>query len=1058
MLIKSVSKYKINRMLTKKYILLILSLASGLLLLAQENSLRGNVFSDAGQAVEGVAITIEGSKGLAVTDSTGAFSIADVDQKWIKISPIGAYKGKRIFIDGEHDIKIYLSAKDRQSVHDEVSTGYGLATTNQLLSKLSKPSTDNDFYTKSAQDINVLMQGDVEGIYTRSYSGSPQGGSYSYLRGIRSMNGNNQPLYVIDGLIIEKSALVNSLLDGTNIDPLSTLEINDIVSVDVLRNAAATAIYGAKGSNGVIIIKTLKPTDTKTMINLSLQSGLNMQPSQYTQLDKVQYKTFAKEMLATSSSMEENFAVEYPGLYATEADGELYYPYQHNTNWQDEIYQNSMFSKAYLSITGGDEVGKYGVSVGYQNNSGIIKETGNDRLSLRFISDFSVLPKVNMFVSTNLSYSKSILKETSSAIETNPILAALAKNPLMGIYNYDADGNQISTYQDVDELGVSSPSVIIDGYSATNDNYRFNTSIAFEGEVMEHLDFGIKGGLNYNTVQEEIFQPDNGMEYYYGGEVYNASKASNNKLFVLSTDNYLKYNNIYDDKHELTAFAGFRLSQSTIENDWVVGKNLPSDEYQNIGDADATLTSSGGDKLTWQWLSYYTSASYAYKGKYLASLSGSIDGSSRIGKSYGKGLIIGDQPYGAFGAVGLGWRISNEQFLQDIYAIEDLKFRVSYGVTGNDDIGEYSSLDYYVTGQYRELLGLNKTTLANTEIGYEYNYEFNPGIDLALWGNRVALSLDYFHTVTKDAMIYANATSYSGYDVQAVNGLEMKNTGYEVSLNVRAVSTPKFKVDALFNISTYNNEVVSIKGDQLITEALGAEFITQSGSEVNSFYGYQMEKVFSTTAEAASAHEGTDYLYSNRGLPFEAGDVKYTDQNNDGIINDDDKVILGSPNPDLYGGFGLNFKYGGWSLNSLFNFALGGEAFNYVKYMNESMSSLNNQNISTLNRWQYEGHETEMPRAQMDDPVGNTDFSSRWVEDNSYLRLKRVELAYTITNSTSVFKNMTFSVSGENLLTFTNYTGADPEFSYMPTTMSQGLDYGATPQYKRVLFSVKLGL
>jgi len=421
-------------------------------------------------------------------------------------------------------------------------------------------------------------------------------------------------------------------------------------------------------------------------------------------------------------------------------------------------------------------------------------------------------------------------------------------------------------------------------------------------------------------------------------------------------------------------------------------------------------------------------------------------------------IKINSIPFGLFYGGGLGWRVSNESFLKQLSWLEELKLRVSYGKTGNDDYGEATATRYYEAMKFRGSVGLSPALIFNEELTYETVNLLTTGVDLALWGNRLTLNVDLFSSETSNMFIYKEIESYFGYDFRPENNGKMKNKGIDLGLFFRVIDYHDFKWDIQGTWSTIENEVTEIEGDKLVTELIGADIVNKVGEQANSFYGFLFNGVYSTTAEAQSAN-----LVNDRLIPYEAGDAKFSDLSGpdnvpDGIINDYDKTVIGSSLPEFYGGINNKFSFRRWSLNAFIQFVKGNEVFNYVRYRNESMTGFENQSKNVLNRWQYEGQETSVPRASWSDPVGNSSFSTRWIEDGSYVRLKNISLTYTIDEKFLAFRNAQFYLSANNVFTLTNYLGYDPEFAYSRSHFEQGIDYGLMPQSRQFIIGVKLGL
>lgn len=510
--------------------------------------------------------------------------------------------------------------------------------------------------------------------------------------------------------------------------------------------------------------------------------------------------------------------------------------------------------------------------------------------------------------------------------------------------------------------------------------------------------------------------------------------------------------------HMITSNTGFNLQTNKYQFDWGLTKNAhENDEYRMIQDGQNNLREIGGLNRNWNWLSIYEYITYAYQDKYILTGSVSVDGSSRVGANAINTFMIDNQPFGLFYSSGAAWRISQESFLNQFSWLEELKIRVSLGKSGNDDIGEASATNYYQAIKFRQTVGLFPATIPNDQLSYETVFQINPGVDLSFFGNRYTLSFDIFNSTTDNMIIFSPLESFLGYDLRMENGGKMTNKGWEITTFLRVIEKGSFKWDVSANLSSFTNEVTELKGDKLSYPIPGGEKINMVGETANSFYGYNFEGVYSTQSEAAN-----DGYVNAKGMPFQAGDAKFEDISGPGgepdkVINEYDKTIIGSALPELFGGLKNTFSYKKFSLSATLQAVYGNEVFNYLRYRNESMSSLINQSAAVLNRWQYDGQITTVPKASWEDPMGNSSFSSRWIEDGSFLRLKNVTLSYRIPDKFLTFRNAEFYLSANNILTFSNYLGYDPEFAYSFSQVNQGVDYGQTPQVRQFIAGVKLG-
>lgn len=1021
---------------------------------------KGVVVSGTNTPVSNITISIEGSGQLpVVTNDAGEFSIkSDAGNNWLILSPVSDFKTKRVFLNNRTELKIYLTDNDLSSGDDPITI---------LSQKMNKKDIVSSYFEMNAggsdktgaNSIDEYMQGKIPGLNVIRREGAPGSGAIGFLRGINSINSNNQALYIVDGIPIENPGIFKSNLEGFGYDPLGAVNLMDISKVTLVKDPTITSVYGSKASNGLVFIETLDPSATQTSIDVDLRTGYSLQPSNLIpQLNAGQHKTLASEELFSSGLIEEDIKLAYPNLFLEKSDAR-FIDYQHNTNWQEKIFADAMFTNLNLRVKGGDAIARYGLSFGYTTSKGIVKTTGYDSYNLRFVGRLNIFRWLRMNAGVSMNYNTSEMKESARVKETSPILAALSKSPMLNPYQYDLDGNLITALAEVDELGVSNPVAIIDRFKASNSNYHFLSTMGFEGQINKNLLLISNFSLTYNALKEQIFMPNHGMAHYYNNEAINVAKATTNYLLSIYNNTYLSYKKVFNKIHSLTSNTGFNIMTNKYQLDWGLAMNAhENDQYQSLGDGADNLRRIGGENRNWNWLSVYEKINYAFKDKYLLSASVSVDGSSRVGDNATNTFKIGNNPFALFYGAGLGWRISSEPFINKLGWLDELKLRASFGKSGNDDIGESNASDYYQAVRFRETVGLYPAIIPNSKLSYETVSQLNTGADIGLWGNRVSFTIDVFQTTVNDMLILTPMKSYLGYSVRPENGGKMKNKGYELSAAFRIVDNRSFKWDLQANYTKVENEIVNLTGDRMIDQIEGGEVVNQVGSAANSFYGYVFEGVYSTETEANAANLVNDKL-----VKYSAGDAKFTDLSGpngtpDGIINQYDKTVIGSSMPDFFGGIQNTFTYKRWSLNTLVNFVSGNEIFNYVRYQNEKMTGLENQSATVLNRWQYDGQVTDVPRAIWKDPVGNSSFSTRWLEDGSYVRLQNISLSYRIPNKFFQFRNAEFYVSANNILTVSKYLGYDPEFSYSYSHSEQGVDYGQTPQARQFIVGIKLGL
>jgi TonB-linked SusC/RagA family outer membrane protein len=1029
---------------------------------AQDSLLvKGIVLSNAGKPIPNVSVNIEGSfQQPVVTNDSGEFTIKSATgNEWLAISPTGNYKEKYLFLNNRTNLKVFLTSSDLFSGNDKMTILNKPVQRRNVAFSYAEPDM-KDMHHSSTVSFDQYLQGRISGAFVVNSSGDQGSPAMVNIRGVRSINTTNQPLYIVDGVPVVSQGVFNSNLEGYSYNQLCNVNPFDISKITVVKDPAITSVYGTNGSNGVIFIETLDPKTTETTVDIDFRSGVSLSPSNLIpQLDGTQHRTLMQEVLFSSGLNEEDNKLRYPSLFLSEGDAG-YINYQHNTDWQKLIFNNSRSTNINVLIKGGDEIARYGLSFGYTNDKGIIKSTDLQGYNLRFVGRVNILKWLKMNTGLSLNYSAANLKAAATSPETSPIMTSLAKSPLLGPYRYDLDGNRLTTLAEVDAIGVSNPQAIIDNYSAQNHNYNFTAYADFEGIINKNVSIKSKVALTYNVLKESIFLPYHGMQRYYNGEAWNVTKNSNNSIQTFYNNTYLDVDKSFGMNHHLTSNTGVNMQTNQYQFDMGLSKNAnENDKYRSLGKGPKNLWEIGGQNRTWNRLTAYENLFYSFKDKYLFSGSISLDMSSRLGKNAINTVKLSGVPYGLFYSGGIAWRLSNESFLKTISWLEDVKIRISAGKTGNDDIGESSASNYFQAAKYNQTVGFFPAVIPNDKLSYETVNQIDAGIDISLWGNRFTATADVFQSNTDNMLIYRPVDTYLGYYFRTENGGSLTNKGWEMTTFLRVIDKKSFKWDISLNLSSVKNKVTAIIEDKpLVSPIDGAEIVNKVGAPANSFYGYIYKGVYSTQLEASNAN-----LTNNKNYHFQGGDAIFEDISGptgkpDGVINDYDKTVIGSALPEYFGGIENTFTYKRWRLSTFLQFVKGNDVFNYVRFKNEQMSGLQNQSQNVLNRWQYEGQVTDVPRALWNDYMGNGAFSTRWIEDGSYLRVKSITLSYIIPNKFLTFRNAEFYVSVYNILTFTKYLGYDPEFAYSFSQINQGVDYGTTPQPRQFIAGIKIGL
>ena len=488
------------------------------------------------------------------------------------------------------------------------------------------------------------------------------------------------------------------------------------------------------------------------------------------------------------------------------------------------------------------------------------------------------------------------------------------------------------------------------------------------------------------------------------------------------------------------------------------GYNTGSDYMTALGNTTSDLRYLTGTEFTDRRMAWYLNADYGFLNKYFLNFGMSMETSSRFGNDAG-GLGLCGVSWGCFPSVSGAWLISSENFMRDLDFVNSLKLRVAYTMSGNDRLPVFATRTYFTSGQVaNDATGLVLANIGNEQLKWETTGRANVGLDFSILSNRLSMNIDWFYSRTKDLVTLRSLNEEAGLQYYYDNGGEMENRGFEIGANARVVDTKDFKFNVGLTVGHYKNEVTSLPNGSFTTEVCGGTVLTEVGQPAGVFYGYRTDGVYSTAKEASDA--GLAILSSSgQRIPFSAGDMRFVDVHADGVIDEKDRVVIGDPNPDIYGNFNLNFRWRDLELGALFTYSLGNDAYNALRADLESGSSLSNQSVAMENRWMADGQVTDIPRVTYEDPMGNARFSDRWIEDASYLKFKRLMLSYHVPlRSTSFLQGVSVWAAVNNLCTLTKYLGPDPEFSYGQSVLYQGVDAGLTPQSRSFQIGVKLSL
>jgi TonB-linked SusC/RagA family outer membrane protein len=926
-------------------------------------------------------------------------------------------------------------------------------------------------------DMENLLGADMRSI---SRSGGPGFGNAMFIRGLGSLTANAQPLIVIDGVVQDMQQTRQALHYGDYINLLLNLNPEDVEKVTVLKNA--TALYGAKGGNGVILIDTKRGHSMATRIDANIGVGVTLEPRTPSVMDASQYRIYATEMLGTYPKIEQytdpntfKFLIDDPSKY-------YYAKYHNDTDWKDEVYRSALSQNYNINVQGGDDVGMYNLSLGYTDGQSTARDNGFNRLNVRFNTDINIINKLT--TRFDMSYTKvnrdvfdngapeSLTKSTI----TSPTFLALIKSPFLNPYTYNNVTHQLSsTLSDADDyltvldpdLTLGNPTALLANGSAINKNRvemtHFNTVIAPRFEFNPHLSITEVFSYTLDRVSQRYYRPEGGVPTFLIegiGRVQNMSMSMFSKETSVMSDTRLDWSKQLRE-HYISAYGGMRFTSFAFDDNEPQGQyaSAGNDKMPNITKDMDFIDATGADDA-WRSMTWYGNVDYNYRNRYFAQVSLALETCSRFGKEADGGVKIGGVTWGIFPNIQLGWALTNEEWFPKIKGINYLLLKAGFDISGNDDINNYAARTSFNVHKY-----LYKSTAAvlenigNESITWEKTSKINFGFKSYLLNNRVGLDFDFYLNHTSNLLTLKTFENpIAGINNYWSNGGSLDNTGFEVTLTGKPLVSKDLNIELGVSAGHYKNKVKSLPNDSRIyvdgvkdaqgytTSIYGTDNIaTIVGQPVGVFYGYKTDGVLTSNQEAASAGKnGYLYLTDATGARqnFKAGDMRFVDINGDGEISEADKTIIGDPNPDIYGNIFGNISWKNLTLHIGFNYSLGNDIFNYQRSLLEGGFNFYNQSTAMTNRWRAEGQQTDIPRISYEDPMGNSRFSDRWIEDGSYLRLKTVNLTYKVPVNYSWLQGLSVWAEANNLFTITRYLGNDPEMSVNNAVLYQGIDAG----------------
>ena len=1052
----------------------------------QAKKVTGTV-SDAMGPVIGASVVIKGTSNGVATDFDGNFSLNASQGQTLVISYIG-YITKEVKIGAQAHYDITLE-EDKKVLDEVVVVGYGTMKKSDLAGS-SFTMDEKALKGSNITNIDQSFQGRVTGVSAVQTSGAPGSSSSIRVRGQATINAGAEPLYVIDGVIFQGSAasgaslgLGDALGNGSvsTVSPLSTINPADIVSMEVLKDASATAIYGAQGANGVVLITTKRGKAGEAKFTYDGSFSINRQMKRLDILNLREFAEFYNDMAAQGEISQPDETYSDPSILGK------------GTNWQDAIFQTALQHQHQISAQGGTDAVKYYVSGGFMNQEGTIIGSKFSRFSFR--SNLDAQLKKWLKLGLNVSYTQTSDNLKLADSDEGIINYSLVTPPDIQIY--DINGN----YSHVSKEGFTSPNPIAMAMEddILLDRQKLNGSIFADIYPISHVTWHTELGFDLSWSKAETYNPRINLGTWNRDQ--NQSRIQKNSSKFWAFKNYITYSNQFG-KHSITAMLGQEAWESKYDYASVFNTNLPNDIVHNpaLGTGDPQIGYGFGSS---SMASFFTRETYNYDDRYLATYTYRYDGSSNFGPN---------KRWAGFHSFAVAWRFSNEAFVKKFAEkwLSNGKLRIGWGQTGNSSIGGYkwgSAMSVMDTG-----LGVSyrPANLKNLDIQWETQEQVNIGLDLGFLDGRINLTLDWYKKTSKDMLMKLNLPSIMGTQGNESSALaapygnfgDIENTGFEIALNTKPIISKTFTWSSDFQISFNKNKLKSLSGSTALPGyGQWTDVVSRSvpGESLYNFYGYEVEGVYKdfndilnspvntlqknnpivTNADGTKSWSTDATQYNPKSTTW-VGDLKYKDVNGDGIIDENDKTNIGSPLPDFTFGWNNTFTYKNFDLNIFINGSVGNKVGNYMKMKLTHMNSpWSNQLTDVKDRTRLEPIDgnysdywynnianvrtignSSIPRASINDPNDNDAWSSRYIEDGSYIRLKAITLGYTFDKDLIKhigLTNLRLSFMATNLLTITKYDGYDPEIGASTASNNVfGLDNGRYPSPTSFTFSVNL--
>ncbi len=998
-------------------------------------TISGMVRDEANNPVVGAQIIEIGTNNGVITDVQGKFKLS-IRKKGslVRISSMGYELYEMTVNESKGDIQIMLK-EDVKKLNEIVVIGYGTMKKRDVSGSISSINSES-LENTPVKNLMSAIQGRASGVQVVSSSGAPGDGMSVTIRGQSTLNSGNDPLYVIDGVPVETNSL--SKLNGYEshgLNPLADINPQDIESIEILKDGSSTAIYGSRAANGVILITTKRGKEGKPQINLNVYTGVSNITRKLSVLNASQWRDIIKDTYKNLDAYNNATTPTEPHWTAIDSLNPMN---SGDVDWQDVMYRTAMQKQISLSIIGGTQAARYSINTSYLDQDGIILNSNYKRITSRLNVDFKVTDKINTGYSVSFTNGRNNRINAGGTGNNSLVQSILVRPPVYSL-TYP-DGTPINYFN-----GKRNPVGLAEECTHLNTTNRIIGNQYIEFELIKNLKFKTNISLDFINMKEDEFYPTT-VDYRTG---YNSGSVSSTNNLTWANENYLTYSKLFNEKHNFLALAGFSQQAWKYERTGLSGTYFASDNIRTLNGAGTISGTSVNIATEHSLMSAFGRIGYDYLSRYLFQANIRADASSRFGK---------ENRWGYFPSASFAWRFSDEKFMKNIKLIEDGKLRFSVGQTGNESIGDYVSQGEFTLGaNYLDYSGAYPSSMPNYNLSWETTTQYDAGLDISLFKGRVNFSSDLYLKRTTDLLFNVPIPETTGFSSISQNIGEIQNKGLEFALTTQNL-VGAFKWTSNLNIGLNRNKIISLPENILTNGYLqnGTYQILQVGQPIGTFYGWKFLGVYSRDEDNIN---GVKYG-SETGKLFRGGDPIWDDYNNDKIIDSQDKQIIGNAQPLFTGGFSNDISYKNFSLNVLLQFSYGNDIYSNLNMMHNWVFAYNNVSTDALNRWREQGDVTNYPRPIRNDPLGNeyNRVSDRWIEDGSYMRLKNVTFAYDLPLKLAkkiFLSGLQFYVTGENLITWTHYTGYDPEVSSY-SGLQIGIDDGSYPQSRTYIFGLNL--